>query len=92
MHPPAVSAPLTPTNEGEEPMKVKLTVTITLETELYPEDYASDGITTEEAIIAYETQKMMEEPYDSELLEQAFDEGGVASVKIEKVEERAEAA
>jgi hypothetical protein len=34
----------------------------------------------------------MEEPYDSELLEQAFDEGGVASVKIEKVEEMAEAA
>jgi hypothetical protein len=69
-------------------MKVKITATVTLETEVFPEDYAhTDGAGSDDAIIAFELQQMRDEPWESSLGEELLTSGSLSGVKIEKVEE-----
>jgi hypothetical protein len=73
-------------------MKVKVTATLTLETELSPEDYADvAGVDTDDAIIAFELEQMRGEPWDSSLGEALLHEGELSNIKIEKIEEAAQA-
>jgi hypothetical protein len=68
-------------------MKVKITATVTLETEVFPEDYAhTDGAGSDDAIIAFELQQMRDEPWESSLGEELLTTGSLSGVKIEKIE------
>ena len=71
-------------------MKVKVTATITLETEIFPEDYVDAGISGEEAVIAYVTQQMYDVPYEG-FGAQLCAEGEVSNIKIEKIADDATA-
>lgn len=68
-------------------MKVKITATVTYETEIFPEDYADDGIIGEDAVIAYEIQRMYDVPYESDLVFETCDNGQLSNIKIEKIED-----
>jgi hypothetical protein len=71
-------------------MKVKITATVTLETELHREDYADvKGLdaTSDAEIIDFEFEQMRDEPWDSGLVSQLMSEGELSAVKIEKIEE-----
>jgi hypothetical protein len=73
-------------------MKVKVTATITYETELLPEHYeaveADERPTTDDEIIAYELADLDGE-YASSLEEGLMECGELSDIKIEKLEETA---
>lgn len=75
-------------------MKVKVTATISMEMDLYPEDYSDmeNPPKTDDEILAWERQLAKDEPYDSGILELLASDGDWSNVKIEKVEEKVEAA
>lgn len=75
-------------------MKIKLTATLTYETDVDLEDYAEfeNAPQTEADIIAWELRQVSEG--DSDLLDVAAFDGEISNVKIEEIEadEKAEAA
>jgi hypothetical protein len=70
-------------------MKVKITTTLVLETELQRDWYDDgDGVTmSEDEIIAWETQRAKKTPEESALLEEVISDGEISDFKIEKVED-----
>jgi hypothetical protein len=81
--------------KGNPPMKVKVTATLTLETEIFPSDYADvEGMNAKnvDEIIEYEIETIVDEPWDSSLGEELLQNGHLSNVKIEKIEDKAEAA
>jgi hypothetical protein len=66
-------------------MKVKVTATVTLETELFPEDYG-EAVGSDDAVIAFELQQMRDEPWESSLGNELLTSGELSGVKIEKIE------
>jgi hypothetical protein len=79
-------------------MKVKVTVTITYETHLRLEDYADamgdDGAVRfkrEEEILEHELELAKYDDGNSDLVDAAIGSGNISDVKIEKIEETAEA-
>jgi hypothetical protein len=72
-------------------MKVKITATITLETELEPWHYEAveGGPKTDDEIIPYEMRSLADG--DSTLTEGLFEDGELSNIKIEKIEEAAQA-
>jgi hypothetical protein len=76
-------------------MKVKITATVTYETDLEPEWYEgiADGPKTDDEIITWETQQATSDDLDADdtLLDALMTEGEIADFKIEKIEEAASA-
>lgn len=73
-------------------MKVKITATVSLETEVYPEDYSDLGSNpTVDQIISFELKQMQDSPYECAMGEQLMTDGNLSDIKIEKVQEAAPA-
>lgn len=72
-------------------MKVRVTATLTYETDLHLEDYDNfdDAPKTEDEIIAWELQQVDEQ--NSDMLDIAAFGGDYSDVKIERIEEDAPA-
>jgi hypothetical protein len=93
--PTSISAPLVPANGQGKTMKVKVTATISWETELTVDDWDYQDIegapTTDDEILAYERKIALNDGkpgYHSNLVTRMF-EGPpeISNLKIEKIEE-----
>lgn len=68
-------------------MKIKVSATISYETEVHPDDYAGiegANIKTDEDILEFEREEILG---DSPLVENLFSDGALSDVRIDKVEE-----
>jgi hypothetical protein len=74
-------------------MKVKVTTTLTLETDLTLDDYADfeDGPKTEAEMIPWEVSYAMDNPDESDLVAILLSDGEISNFKIEKMENTAAA-
>jgi hypothetical protein len=74
-------------------MKVKVTTTLTLETDLTLEDYADfeDGPKTEDEMIPWEVSYARDNPDESDLVAILLSDGEISNFKIEKMEDAAAA-